>query len=106
MYPSAGINAAAVAAAAAARHPVSKPFVSSILRTSFFIVRLLAFAFFFSTHTRTRFSVSLQAHASIDSCVVSFSTSKIILLTKQRSGLPYCFPLFARVSEVKPSLKA
>lgn len=40
MYPSAGINAAAVAAAAAARHPVSKPIFSSILRASFSYVYL------------------------------------------------------------------
>lgn len=40
MYPSAGINAAAVAAAAAARHPVSKPIFASILRPLFSYVYL------------------------------------------------------------------
>lgn len=38
MYPSAGINAAAVAAAAAARHPVSKPIFSSILHVLHFLM--------------------------------------------------------------------
>ena len=37
MYPSAGINAAAVAAAAAARHPVSNLFFFNFISPSYFV---------------------------------------------------------------------
>ena len=78
MYPSAGINAAAVAAAAAARHPVSKPFVSSILRTSFLIVRLFAFKF---PYVRVCVFQSVCVR-TLPLFVVPFCASKIILSTE------------------------
>lgn len=51
MYPSAGINAAAVAAAAAARHPVSNLFFSNFisLYPSYF-VDFLNFSLFIAFH--------------------------------------------------------